>query len=257
MIIPNQSNATFNYVLPDGQTVAGEQDSNIVNTEVLTYSVPKVKTGDKVFLQEGETSTHTVVITNNSQTTLFNMSLKDNMSNGATHVTGSVTVNGVAQPTYDPIAGFVIPDLAPNQSATVTYDIIANNPMTATPVTDFATLNYTVDDPARGNVSFAENTNNVSVQIVSGAITLVKTVDKQFAVKGDNLHYTTTVNNTGTTAKTDIVFKDPIPAGTTFVAGSVKVNGVAQPTYDPQVGFAIPDIVAGGNAVVEFDVEVN
>ena len=42
MIIPNQSNIAFNYVLPDGQTIAAELDSNEVTTEILTYSVPKV-----------------------------------------------------------------------------------------------------------------------------------------------------------------------------------------------------------------------
>ncbi|MDE6373904.1 MAG: DUF11 domain-containing protein [Clostridia bacterium] len=155
MIIPNQSNIAFNYVLPDGQTIAAELNSNIVNTEILTYSVPKIKSGDKAFLQEGETSQHTVVITNNSQTELFNLTFKDNMSGGATYVAGSVTVNGVSQPTYDPAVGFPLPDLAAGQAVTVTYTIQANNPMTQTPVTDYGTLNYTVYAPALGNVSFS------------------------------------------------------------------------------------------------------
>lgn len=111
MIIPNQSNVNFDYVLPDGQTIAAELDSNIVNTEILTYSVPKVKSTDKTFMQEGETARHTVVVTNNSQTQLFNLFFKDTMSSGATYVAGSVTVNGVSQPSHDPIAGFALPDL--------------------------------------------------------------------------------------------------------------------------------------------------
>lgn len=156
MIIPNQSNVTFNYVLPDGQTIAAELDSNIVNTEILTYSVPKVKSADKTFMREGETAQHTVVVTNNSQTQLFNLVFKDSMSSGATYVAGSVTVNGVSQPTYDPIAGFPLPALNAGQAVTVGYTIQANNPMTQTPVTNFATLAYTVDDPVRGNVNLAK-----------------------------------------------------------------------------------------------------
>ena len=35
MIINNQSNVTFDYVLPDQQTKSGEQESNLVQTEVL------------------------------------------------------------------------------------------------------------------------------------------------------------------------------------------------------------------------------
>ena len=36
MIITNQSNIAFNYVLPDGQTIAAELDSTEVTTEILT-----------------------------------------------------------------------------------------------------------------------------------------------------------------------------------------------------------------------------
>lgn len=126
MIIPNQSNIAFNYVLPDGQTIAANLDSNIVTTEVLTYSVPKVKSGDKLFIQEGETSIHTSVITNNSQAQLFNLVFRDTMSNGATYVAGSVVVNGVSQPTYDPQIGFALPDLAVGEAVTVEFDIEVN-----------------------------------------------------------------------------------------------------------------------------------
>ncbi|MDE7295838.1 MAG: DUF11 domain-containing protein [Clostridia bacterium] len=257
MIIPNQSNIAFNYVLPDGQTIAAELDSNIVTTEILTYSVPKIKSGDKTFMQEGETSVHTVVITNNSQTQLFNLVLRDNMSPGATYVAGSVTVNGVAQPTYDPIAGFPLPSLNPGQAVTVTYTIQANNPMTQSPVTDYATLNYSVDDATRSVVNFSENTNTVSVQIISNRITNVKSVDKAYAVKGDTLHYTSVITNTGTLLKSDLFFTDAIPAGTTFTAGSVKIDGIAYPAYNPQTGFALPDLAVGESVTVEFDVTVN
>lgn len=257
MIIPNQSNIAFDYVLPDGQTVAADVDSNVVTTEILTYAVTKIKSGDKTFLQEGETSVHTVVITNNSHTRLFNLKLKDTMSSGATYVAGSVTVNGVSQPTYDPVAGFALPSLNPTQAVTVTYTIKANNPMTHTPVTNYATLDYTVDDPLRSNVDFSENTNAVSVQIISNRLTNVKSVDKAFAVKGDTLHYTSVITNTGSLLKSNLVFTDTIPAGTTFTAGSVKIDGVAYPAYNPQTGFELPDLAVDDEVTVEFDVTVD
>ena len=50
MIILNQSNVTFDYVLPDQSTQSGEQNSNVVQTEVLSSSVSKVKSSDKAFL---------------------------------------------------------------------------------------------------------------------------------------------------------------------------------------------------------------
>lgn len=207
-------------------------------------------------MQEGETVQHTVVITNNSATQLFNLVFKDGMSSGATYVADSVTVNGVPQPMYDPVAGFPLPDLNAGQAVTVGYTIQANNPMTQTPVTNFATLDYTVDDPVRGNGDFSENTNTVSIQIISNRLTVIKSVDKTYAVVGDNLHYTTVVTNTGSLLKSDLVFTDPIPAGTTFVAGSVKVNGTSYPAYNPQTGFDLPDLPVGQSVTVEFDVTV-
>lgn len=129
--------------------------------------------------------------------------------------------------------------------------------MTQTPVTDFATLNYTVNDPARGNVNFSENTNTVSVQVISNRLTNVKSVDKAYAVKGDTLHYTSVITNTGSLLKSDLVFTDAIPAGTSFNAGSVKINGAIYPAYNPATGFALPNLAAGDSVTVEFDVTVN
>ena len=53
-----------------------------------------------------------------------------------------------------------------------------------------------------------------------------------------------------------MIFKDAIPAGTQFVAGSVKIDDVAYPAYDPAVGFSIKDLKPGESTKVEFDVTV-
>ena len=52
-------------------------------------------------------------------------------------------------------------------------------------------------------------------------------------------------------------FKDPIPSNTTFVGGSVKINGISQLTYDPETGFALNNLSVGENVIVEFKVLVN
>lgn len=208
-------------------------------------------------MQEGETARQTVTITNNSQVNLYNLIFSDTLSQGATYVAGSVAVNGVDQPSYDLSAGFPLPDLAIGQAVVVSYTIRANDPMTQSPVTNFATLAYTVTDPARGPVNFSEDTNTVELPVVSNRITVVKSVDKTVAEKGDNLHYTSVITNTGTLNKINLVFTDQIPAGTTFVAGSVRINGVNYPAYNPQNGFPLPDLAPGSAVNVEFDVTVN
>lgn len=257
MIVTNQSNVKYSYTIPGEPTKSGEEYSNPVETEILSSAISKVKTSDKTVIAEGETAHQTVVITNNSGVTLQNVTFKDVMSGGATYVPGSVAINGVAQPSYDLITGFPLPNIPAGGSVSVTYTIIADNPLTTTPVTNYATITYTVNDPNRGPVTYSENTNEVSIQIVSVRMTNVKSVDKGVAVSGETLHYTSVITNTGTVNKTNLTFIDPIPAGTTFVPGSVKINGTSYPAYNPNAGFALPDLAAGESVTVEFDVKVN
>lgn len=117
------------------------------------------------------------------------------------------------------------------------------------------TFNYVLPD---GRIIASElDSNIVTTEVLTNSVTIVKSVDKAYAVKGDTLHYTSVITNTGSLLNSDLVFTDPIPAGTTFTAGSVKVDGVSYPAYNPQTGFALPDLAAGESVTVEFDVTVN
>lgn len=73
MIIPNQSDTRFTYTLPDGSTQTETRESNIVTTEILTYSFTKVKTSNKTFLQEGDVATQTVTLSNASLINVTNV----------------------------------------------------------------------------------------------------------------------------------------------------------------------------------------
>lgn len=257
MTIYNQSNLDYSYTLPDGSVVSGNQPSNIVETVVISDLFPKLKSGDKTFLRANETSVHTVTLTNNSPATVTSAVFRDTMTAGASYVSGSVTVNGVSQPGYDPVAGFAVPDIPPSGSVVVTYTIVADAPVTQTQVNNYATLNYTIIDPISGPRNFQDNTNTVTVLLVDTELSLTKSVDRAYAQRGDTVHYTIQVVNAGNTPATSLTFRDPIPAGTSFVSGSVKVGGITQPGYNPGVGFPIPDLPAMGSVMVEFDVTVN
>lgn len=256
MIIYNSSNVSYDYTLPDGGKTSGESTSNVVQTENLFDAVQKVKSSDKAFASEGQTATQTIVLTNNSAATLTDMFLADFMSDGATYTAGTVTVNGVSHPEHDIQAGFSLPDLAPSESVTIAYDILVGAITAAAKILNDAKLNFSVYDPVRGKTPFEGRTNLVAIPVIKDEMTVAKSVDKTFATRGDVLTYTSVVTNTGTQPQTDIVFRDPIPAGTEFVAGSVKVDGVSQPTYDPATGFSLPDLAAGASSTVVFQVRV-
>ena len=256
MIISNKLNITYLIIMPDGETARAITESNTVNTEILSYSVPKIISSEKTTVLEGENVLHTVTVSNHSGAKLFDNFITIPQPNGAAYVEGSVTINGVTQPTYDPVKGFRLPDLNPGETIVIQFNLKANNP-TITPVTCFATLNYTVNDSARGNVRYSENTDTLFLNVISNKINVVKSVDKTLAVKGEILHYTIKIKNAGNVTKKDIIFKDPIPVGTTFVSNSIKINGINYSVYNPAIGFALQSLAPGEDLTVEFDVKVN
>ncbi|MCI9031391.1 MAG: DUF11 domain-containing protein [Clostridia bacterium] len=257
MTISNKVNITYDAATSDGETARANRESNTVNTEILTYSVQKAIRCDKTSVREGDSVHNTATVANNSATKLFDNFFSIPQPDGATFVEGSVKINGISQPSYDPVAGFSIPDLNSGETVVIEYDLKANAPITAAPITHFAKLNYTVSDPTRGNATYSENTDTLSINIIADKIDVVKSVDKAFAVKGEKLHYTITIVNTGNVTKNGMVFKDPIPDGTTFVPYSVKINGMGYSVYDPAIGFVLQSIAPGQSLTVEFDVTVN
>ena len=42
-----------------------------------------------------------------------------------------------------------------------------------------------------------------------------------------------------------------------YLVKSVKINGISQPTYDPEIGFALNNLAVGESAIIEFKVMVN
>ncbi len=102
--------------------------------------------------------------------------------------------------------------------------------------------------------------NALALQINVGApifLATVKQVDKAVTVVGDTLTYTIRLDNTtGTADATNLVFTDVAPAGTSFVPGSVLVDGVAN-AGNPTTGVAVGTVAAGAVKVIKFSVVVN
>ncbi len=65
----------------------------------------------------------------------------------------------------------------------------------------------------------------LATDLYAPRITATKTVNAATANLGDTLTYTVAVQNTGQDGATGTTFSDPIPAGTNFVPGSIRLNG--------------------------------
>ena len=153
--------------------------------------------------------------------------------------------------------GFFLPDLNPGETLTVEYDLQIQSPMTKSPVIDTSEFQYTVDDPIRGEVSFAEYTDPISINVLAARLSVVKSVDKAYAVKGETLTYTVTFTNEGSIDINDIYFTDNIPQGTTFVEKSVLINGNNIPAYRPEIGYSVANLPPNTSATTSFQVTVD
>ncbi len=140
------------------------------------------------------------------------------------------------------------------------YDIVLINPLTGLVESTIGTTNDSSSD-------FASS----AFPILKPILSIKKSVDPEGEVQpGDELTYTLEVSNTGNMASTETIVKDALPAGTSYVAGTTKLNGKSVNDVDGKSpvfnGMKVnsPDtdagVVFGGKenvAVVTFKVKVD
>lgn len=247
----SQSSAVIRFT-SDGDlyvpnALALQIDSKGANIEIA-------KSADKTFVDVGEEITYQLVVKNTGTVEALDVTVTDLLPNETTLVDGSITVDGVPYVGSLPV---VIPSIAAGQSSTVTFKVTADSLPAVNPIFNIARADYNFFPFAGYEASGFSNSNPAAVYVIVREVTNTKSVDKAFAVKGDVLTYTSVIKNAGSVPVTNVIFKDEIPAGTTFVNGSVKIDGVSYPSYDPETGFFAANLTPQTEVTVTFQVQVN
>lgn len=217
-------------------------------------NIAVTKSSDKTFADVGEEITYTLVLENTGTVGALNVTLNDMLPPETEIVSGSVTLDGVPYVGGLPV---VIPSIGAGQSVTVTFKVTANTLPAVNPIFNIARADYEFFPFTGYSATSFSNSNPVAVFIIAREMTNVKSVDKAFAVKGDVLTYTSVIKNAGSVPVTDVIFKDEIPAGTTFVNGSVYIDGVNYPAYDPLTGFFAANLTPQASVTVTFQVQID
>ena len=250
-LVPNQTDAVIRFTssgdLYVPNALALQIDSKGANLTVT-------KSADKTYADVGEEITYTLVVQNTGTVSALNVTLSDMLPPETSLVDGSITVDGVAYAGTLPV---VIPSIAAGASSTVVFKVTVNSLPAVNPIFNVARVDYEFFPFAGYPATSFSNSNSVAVFTIVRSLSNVKSVDKNFAIKGDVLTYTSTLTNTGSIPITDLTFKDEIPQGTTFVVGSVYINGVNFPAYNPQTGFFVANLTPQTNAVVTFQVTID
>lgn len=98
-------------------------------------------------------------------------------------------------------------------------------------------------------------TASASVHVLESLLKVTKQVNVKEVTVGDRVEYTITVQNIGSIAARDIILFDNPQGGSTFIPGSVKINGSVHPKLNPIQGIPLGTLSPGDIAVVRFRVE--
>jgi uncharacterized repeat protein (TIGR01451 family) len=231
-----------------------------------------VKSANRTVTSVGDIVTYTVSLDNTAGTAnANNVVFTDTPPAGMSFVAGSFTLNGVTQASANPVTGVNVGNVLAGTSAVVTLQMLVNAiPASPAPAefSNFAKWTYDFVScfgfPSEAGTMI---TNPIVLPAVRLAPTKAVSPTGPVGV-GQVLTYTITVPNTGATNSNGTTFTDLIPAGTSYVAGTTLMNGVAVPDIGGAMPFiagglinsptvAAGVIAAGASVVVRFQVVVN
>ena len=277
------TNIDVSSALTNNQTSAfargtTSQDQYTINALAMQIDVgsPKfpltVKTANRTITHVGDTVTYAVNLDNGLGTaTATNVVFTDTPPPGMSFVPGTVTVNGVSQPSYNPSAGFGLGTIAAGANVTVSFQVLVTAIPAAPALARYLnTARWTYDFISCAGFPTESGNLGTNPNIID-AIRLAptKSVSPTGTVPvGQLLNYTITVPNTGLAASAGTTLTDPIPTGTTYVLNSTKLNGIAvadiagvmpfaSSNLINSVGQAAGVIAPSANALIQFQVTVN
>ena len=229
------------------EEVTGDQDATIYKAIISSE-----KLVDKTEATEGEKVTYTIRIKNDGNLAKT-VTVRDTLPAGITFDNDTLIQVGTTGTVYTEqnLKNGIPVEVPAKGSIDVVFvgkiDTLANNEYSKT-----LTNQATVDN---------EPTNEVKTEVTKANITAHKESDPSSGNKvreGDEITYRIRVRNDGTRAG-DVIVKDIIPTGTTFVEGSIKIDNVADSTKtatDLQNGITL-NVPISTEKVVEFKVRVN
>jgi uncharacterized repeat protein (TIGR01451 family) len=189
-----------------------------------------VKSVNKTSTFIGDTIRYSVNLDNTSGNgAATGVTIFDTLPAGMVLVPNSVTLNGVAQIGADPGAGVPIGNVPVGSIVSVAFDAtVVALPASPAPAKfdNFARWTYTYIACA-GVVAQVGEVQTAPISVTVARLEPVKTVSPTGPlVGGQTATYTISIPNTGLLDTVGTTLADPIPPGTTYVAGSTKVNGI-------------------------------
>ena len=254
MAIINMANLTSTITSASGTAFDVSAKSNAVEIYDLTKEFLVVKTTQKEWTIPGDKLTFTTTITNNLNTNITNITIKDILGAGAKFVEGTLKVGSESYPNDNPITGATLPVTIGGQGGEMTfsYEVAVDDPAEVETFVNQSNVQFEIS-----GTQYNVYSNEVSVHILDNQVYLLKTADKTIVKPKDVVTFTIRITNDGGLENTNMMFSDPLPTGVTFVGGSVKIDDEVKVDLNPTTGFALSNLAAGGQIKVEFQVTID
>lgn len=261
--ILNTGQLDYQYIaatVPTTSIVTASIDTSSSATTISTPLMSLTKSTDKTSVGIGTSITYRIDFENDGTTTANNLVFIDTIPTGTTFVPNSLVVfstTTVPGASPAPPSGFSFGSLQNGFASHFTFQVVVTSITPSRNIVNFSDATYTFTvNPRLPNGASSRVTSNVlsttiSIADLSGT---TKSVNQSYAKCGDILIYTINIPNSGTTTATNVIVTDTVPNGTTFVTGSISVNGVSVGGVPTSINVgAIP---AGGSSTVSFNVQV-
>ena len=252
VITPSQfkNTAIVDYKTPTGESgsvTITDGDGVDVSTGFIAPD-GAVKESDKTAAAVGEEITYTITVKNDGTSAITNAVVFDVPPVGTEFVAGSVTINGVSQPSLSPIGGLALPSVSANSTTVVTLKVKVLE-STTTEIVNQANVTYS-GGPTGPVITVPTNPNVVDK--VDAKLTMTKSANRTGAIVGDVISYTIKIENTGSLAVSNVIVKDNLSSALEFVSGSVKIDGVAN-SGNIESGINIGTVQIGAVVMVTFE----
>ena len=248
-IILNESDSNINLKQLQNITIESTTQPPTI-TAAKSFNKSAVSLNDQILV--------TITISNTSTSAISNLILLDSIPVNATLVNNSLVVNGTSvSGSTLPTTPITIANLSAGSSAIVSYSMYFYSLPAINPVNAVFYLYYNYLDSTSitqtNKIIGTFNSITIAKDPISRAQLFTST---SAAISGNKVLYTLILKNSGSSTATNVVLKDIIPQGLSYVTNSLTVNNIPV-SGNLNAGVPISSISPNTEIIVNFQLTVN
>lgn len=246
----NQAQVNYEFLTPEGRTVTGMEQSNIVEVNLVSSRLEISFQADHIYTFSGDIVMYTVIVSNPGFIAATNAQVTISLPQGIVFIPASVIVDEMFAPQVTPDTGIQLGEILPGSSIRIQYRVQVIGGSDANGISSVAVLAYISAGQQETVYS-----NQVTLEVIQPQVSVVKSVLPVTATLGDVVQYNITVSNASSYA-VDGTLLDGLPTGVTFVEGSLRWNGVKRPGTNLAKGLNLGTLTARSVLNIQFEAKL-